>query len=60
MAEIPGQTLKILWHLSNEIYTDIHLLVSCGERQFGEMSLESLDGKKYQIVNVYLFVENKD
>ena len=47
------------WFLLNEISTDTHLRDS-----FGSDSLKkfywNLDGKKYRVGNVFLFIENKD
>ena len=55
----PGQTLKILWYFSNEICMDIHWQ-DCYGKDNSRKFYWNLDGKKYQIGNVCLFIENKD
>ena len=59
MAEIPGQTLKIQWFFLNEICTGTHLRHSYGKDNWRKFCWK-LDGEKYQIWNVCLFIENKD
>ena len=50
---------SILWFLVNEIYTDIHLLVSYGKDSLRKLKW-NLDGKKCRFGNVCLLIENKD
>ena len=54
----PGQTLKILWYLSNEICTDTHVRDSDGRYRLRKFKW-NLDGNKYPIWNVCLFNEKK-
>ena len=53
-----GQTLKIQWFLLNEICTDTHLRDSYGRDSLRKFYW-NLDGGKYRIGNVFLFIENQ-
>ena len=53
-----GQALKIQWFLLNELCTDTHSPDYCGKDSSRKFCW-NLDGKKYQIGNVYLFTEKK-
>ena len=53
-----GQTLKAQLFLLNEICPDTHLLASCEKGSSRKFQWNS-DGEKYQIVNVYLFIEKQ-
>ena len=60
LAPNHGQTLKIQWFFLNEIYTDIHLVASCVERQICESSTGTRIGKSAELGMHILFLENKD
>ena len=54
-----GQTLKIQWFLSNEIYMDTHWRDTLGRDSLRKF-FWNLDGKMCRIGNVSLFIEHKD
>ena len=53
-----GRKLNILWYFLNEICTVIHYLDCHGKGNWSK-HYQNLDGKKYRIGNLFLFVENK-
>ena len=54
----PGRTSKTPWYLSNEICMDTYYQDCHGEDN-SKTFYWNLDGEKYQIRNVCLFIENK-
>ena len=54
-----GQSLTIQWFLLNRICTDTHLLASCGKDSSKKFNWD-VDGQKYRVGNVCLFIDNKD
>ena len=52
-----GLTLKIQWYLLNDICPVTHSQTLCG-KDTSRKFCWSLDGKKYRIGNVFLFIEN--
>ena len=55
----PGQAVKTQWFLLNEICADIHLQASCGEDNLRRFYWD-LEGNRFRIGNVCLFIENND
>ena len=52
------QTLKIQWYILNQLCTDTHSQAFCG-KDTSRKFCWSLDGNKFRIGNVFLFIENR-